>query len=83
MTLEYSRGYLATDLERPLYQSQLQPVIDSQKDASRQLSQQTHLGESSGDDVNFFQNISSAFCDNPFCLTETWHAGEEAAALTW
>ena len=44
--------------------------MDSQEDASKQLRQQTHL---SGETEEFFKNISSAFCENPFCLGETWH----------
>ena len=47
--------------------------MDSQEDALKQVNQQagTHLRESSGGASNFFHNISSAFCDNPFCLGQT------------
>ena len=47
--------------------------MDSQEDALKQLSQRTSHLCKSGEDVNFFQNLSSAFCENPFCLGETWH----------
>ena len=49
-------------------------VMDSQEDAAKQLEQQTPgLHESSSDATDLFQNISSPFCDNLFCLGEVWH----------
>lgn len=45
--------------------------MDSQEDAARQVS--LHLEESTLTDSDYFKNLTFAFCNNPFCLEETWH----------